>query len=172
MRILTGVVEVLVEGSKIEGQIMEALLAVIGLWLSVNYGLSVDEPHPKVAFSARQAMTQTWIGQFTNQQTWDIARLEQEGDHSEILGFYDSITQTIVLPEGWDPTSPRDVSILVHEMVHHGQYQGRSKYACSAQRERLAYQAQDEWLSLFEKSLESEFEIDPMTLLIRTKCMF
>ena len=56
-------------------------------------------------------------------------------------------------------------------MVHHAQNLLGLKHECPQEREKLAYLAQDRWLGLFGRSLESDFELDPMTLLIRTKCL-
>jgi len=40
------------------------------------------------------------------------------------------------------------------------------------QREKLAYLAQDKWLSRFGMSLEKEFEVDLFTVLISSACMY
>jgi hypothetical protein len=45
------------------------------------------------------------------------------------------------------------------------------KYECPQAREKPAYRAQARWLELFGKTLFEEFEIDPMTVLVRTNCM-
>jgi hypothetical protein len=56
-------------------------------------------------------------------------------------------------------------------MVHHLQNLGQLKYDCPAAREKLAYQAQDEWLKLYESNLEKEFEIAKVTVLVTSGCM-
>ncbi len=55
-------------------------------------------------------------------------------------------------------------------MVHHLQNKSGVKYACAAEREKLAYEAQEKWLGLFGVSLQSEFEIDEFTLKMSTTC--
>jgi len=90
---------------------------------------------------------------------------------SEIVAVYEDATQTIFLPEGWAGASPAEMSVLVHEMVHHLQGNAKLGYACPQEREKLAYAAQQRWLGLFGRTLSSEFEIDPFTLLVRTGCM-
>jgi hypothetical protein len=75
------------------------------------------------------------------------------------------------LPEGWTGESPAELSILVHELVHHIQHVGRLTYACRAEREKIAYAAQNRWLQLFDRDLASEFGIDPFTLLVNTSCI-
>jgi len=44
--------------------------------------------------------------------------------------------------------------------------------ACDAGRARkkLAYEAQDNWLHLFGRNLEAEFEINGLALLVSTSC--
>lgn len=92
-------------------------------------------------------------------------------EHPSVIAFYDDDRRTIFLTEGWSAAYPKDVSVLVHEMVHHLQNLDGSKFACPAERERLAFRAQDAWLKQFQTTLANEFAIDPMTPLVRTNCM-
>ena len=55
--------------------------------------------------------------------------------------------------------------------VHHLQHRAKLKYACPQEREKIAYAAQEQWLNRFDTSLEKEFGIDPLTLLVKTNCM-
>jgi hypothetical protein len=83
---------------------------------------------------------------------------------------YEHTTRTIHLRTGWTGATPAELSVLVHEMVHHLQNLGGLVYECPHARERPAFIAQPCWLELFGRTLESEFSIDPMTLLLRTTC--
>jgi hypothetical protein len=56
-------------------------------------------------------------------------------------------------------------------MVHHVQNVAGLKFECSQARERPAYVAQDRWLALFGSNLVDEFELNPITVLVRTRCM-
>jgi len=56
-------------------------------------------------------------------------------------------------------------------MVHHLQNLGGLKFDCPQARERLAYAAQDQWLARSGQNLTDEFELDALTVLLRTKCM-
>lgn len=60
----------------------------------------------------------------------------------------------------------------MHELVHHLQNISGLTFACAEAREKPAYQAQARRLELFDTSLEQEFELDPMTLLVRGNCMY
>jgi hypothetical protein len=62
------------------------------------------------------------------------------------------------------------MSVVVHEMVHHLQNKAGMSFACPAEREQMAYAAQEKWLGLFGLSLRSEFEIDAFTLKVTTTC--
>jgi hypothetical protein len=57
-------------------------------------------------------------------------------------------------------------------MVHHLQNAANEKFACPQEREKHAYKAQREWLALFGRTIEQEFEIDAMTILVRSNCGF
>lgn len=122
---------------------MEAALTTIAVWLSFNLMLPPIYEHPHVEFAS-------------------LSRLE---------AFYDDKTRTIFLPKGWTGRSSAELSVLVHEMVHHVQNVAGLTYACPEEREKIAYAAQRQWLALFGRDLMRDFKIDPMTLLVRTNCM-
>jgi hypothetical protein len=122
---------------------MEAALTTIAAWLSFNLMLPPVYEHPRIEFAAL----------------------------SKVEAFYDDATRTIHLPKGWSGRSPAELSVLVHEMVHHVQNVAGLTYACPGEREKIAYAAQRQWLELFGGDLMKEFRLDPMTLLIRTNCI-
>ena len=62
--------------------------------------------------------------------------------------------------------------MLVHELVHHFQNVLGLKYECPQEREKLAYIAQNRWLTLFGHSLESDFHMDAFSLLVKTQCFW
>jgi hypothetical protein len=88
----------------------------------------------------------------------------------DTVAVYSDAARTIYLPEGWTGSTPAELSVLVHEIVHHIQNVQGFKHECPQEREKLAYLAQDRWLGLFGRSLASDFELDPLTLLVKTKC--
>jgi hypothetical protein len=88
------------------------------------------------------------------------------------VAVYSDATHTIYLPEGWTGGTPAELSVLVHELVHHVQNVGGLKYACPQEREKLAYMAQERWLGLFGHNLEADFELDAFSLLVKTRCLF
>ena len=143
---------------------MQALLAVIVTWLSVNFGLSAVDEHPRVVFVAAAQMAEA-----------RHSRLDSDGAGAEfghgVHAFYDDRSRTIYLREEWAGTTPADVSLLVHELTHHVQNVAGLTYDCPEAREAPAYRAQARWLELFGKNLADEFGLDAMTILLRTSCM-
>ena len=98
------------------------------------------------------------------------AHAERNHGRREVVSVYDTLQGVILLPDGWTGRTPAGLSVLVHEMVHHLQTVAELRYACPAEREKLAYEAQERWLEQFHTSLEREFGIDKLTLLVSTNC--
>ena len=96
----------------------------------------------------------------------------QSNPVAEIVSVYDDTTKTIYLPVGWTSSKPADLSVLVHEMVHHLQNVAGLKFECPQEREQLAYSAQERWLGLFGHDLLHDFELDGFTILVKTKCFY
>jgi hypothetical protein len=57
-------------------------------------------------------------------------------------------------------------------MVHHLQNIGGLHYECTQAHEKLAYLSQDEWLKQFGQDLQGVFEVDKLTILVRSSCGF
>jgi hypothetical protein len=88
------------------------------------------------------------------------------------VALYDDADRIVYLPETWTGSTLVDLSVLVHEMVHHLQNLAGMTFACPGAREKLAYAAQKDWLALFGRDFFTELETDPFTLLVRTECSF
>jgi hypothetical protein len=150
---------------------MESLLAVIVTWLSISYGLpaSQDYPHVEIVPSAKIAALR--YGGLMKDRPLEVASANPEARAGQdLVAVYDDASRTIYLPEGWSGKSAAETSVLVHEMVHHLQNLAGLKHECPEAREKLAYEAQDQWLKQFGEDLETAFEIDGMTRLVRTRC--
>jgi hypothetical protein len=154
---------------------MQALLTVIVTWLSINFGLPAIYEHPRVAFVSAAAMSDLRTGRVASNEPAGVAAeaelvatLESGQD---VHAFYDDRSETIYLPEGWTGTTPAEVSVLVHELVNNLQNVAGLRYDCPEAREKPAYRTQARWLELFGEDLAEEFEIDAMTILVRTNCM-
>jgi len=145
---------------------MEALLTAIALWLSINFSLPANLNHPAIKFVSAAEM----IAPLNKNQlrTSDVSASEISSD---IVSLYSNESKTIFLLDGWTGKTPAELSILVHEMVHHLQNVGQLKFACPEEREELAYKAQESWLHLFGHDLEHDFQMDPFTILVKSKCL-
>jgi hypothetical protein len=151
----------------------QPLLAAIEAWLALRFDLpSVDHPRIELVPPAKIAALR-YQGLLSNPRI-ESAPSGGAGaaSRSDVVAVYSDATQTIYLPEGWTGTTAAELSVLVHEMVHHVQNVGGLKYACPQEREKLAYMAQDRWLGLFGHNLEADFELDAFSLLVKTRCLY
>jgi len=152
---------------------MQFLLIAIVTWLSINYGLPATTEVPAVRFVQPLEIAFLHYGAFTGasrQHVLDAYAVQPPSTRREVVSAYDGGHVTILLPVGWTGRTPAELSMLVHEMVHHLQATARLRYACPQEREKLAYEAQEKWLGLFNTGLEKEFAIDQLTLLVTTHC--
>jgi hypothetical protein len=66
--------------------------------------------------------------------------------------------------EAWEADDPVQLSLLVHELVHHAQLFSKRKYACSDAKEYEAYIIQNQWLAAHgEKPFASQAWINEMS---------
>jgi hypothetical protein len=139
----------------------DPLLFAIAAWVSEATDLPMPGTLPEIRFAAPEDMG----------RLMHAAALSPTGDGAlEIVAFYDTPAHAIYLPSGWTGSTPAELSVLVHEMVHHAQAEAGRRYACLGERERQAYDAQTHWLALFGSDLSREFGIDRMFLLVATTC--
>ena len=141
-----------------EQQSEPSLLETIELWLVSNFDLPPTENTPEL-----RAMTAA-----------DLVALRHGPDSSvspgDVVAAYDHGSRTIYVIDGWRGHDAAELSVVVHEMVHHLQASAGMRFSCPAERERLAYEAQDAWLQLFAQNLTSALNIDPAALLVSTVC--
>jgi hypothetical protein len=136
---------------------MDQLAALLTAWIVTSHGLPLPPEPPRIA-----TMT-------------PVERAALHAHRSDgaptVVGSYDTRDGTIYLTEGWDSADFVDVSVLVHELVHHLQDGAGRTHACPEEREALAYAVQAEWLAMFGQDLETAFGIDALTLKLRTQCL-
>jgi hypothetical protein len=145
-----------------EHAVARDLQVEVSAWLHQELGLPADLPLPAIAFVPNHRLAA--------HRFRDVPADRTGARDADVLAVYDDDTRTIYLPEDW--TADRSVggSILVHEMVHHIQNLSGETFACPEAREAAAFAAQERWLNRFGGSLESEFGIDPFTVLARSMC--
>jgi len=153
---------------------MDALLTAIVIWLAANYELPAVFNHPRIEQVPSVEMTTLRYKGLLTAHRREISVIPtQEASYKkmrDLVAIYNDSTNTIYLSDKWAERTPAELSVLVHEMVHHLQNKAGIVYECPAEREKLAYEAQDKWLGLFGRTLESEFEINGLALLISTSC--
>lgn len=151
----------------------QPLLAAIEAWLAYHFDLPSSKRHPRVELvPPAKIAALRYQGFFPNSRTERAANGHSAAPpDGDVVAVYSDATQTIYLAEGWTGTTPAELSVLVHEMVHHLQNVRGLKYQCPQEREKLAYMAQDRWLGLFGHSLERDFELDGFSVLVKTRCI-
>jgi len=71
-------------------------------------------------------------------------------------GFYDPGTKEIMLVRPWSPRNAHDVSVLLHELVHHRQAANEHWY-CPGAQELPAYKLQRQWLAELGLKLQANW---------------
>jgi hypothetical protein len=155
---------------------MNALMTAVVMWLSANFALPATFNHPVVKFTPALEIAYLRHGAHDAEMKRSVRDEYTQAMAStkapQVVAVYVDDTATIHLPIGWTGRSPAELSILVHELVHHLQNRSQLKYACAAEREKPAYAAQAKWLGLFGTSLAKEFAIDALALKLSTTCMY
>jgi hypothetical protein len=149
-----------------ESAAMKILLTVMMTWLSSNFDLPAVHHLPEIKYVSQQEMVAARFAGLVPTMTSEINAA------SELVSLYEDRTRTILLSDRWKDDAPAELSILVHELVHHMQNLAQLTYPCPEAREAIAYAAQEKWLNLFGQGLASAFELDPLTLKVRSSCMF
>jgi uncharacterized protein DUF6647 len=158
---------------KLAGSSGQALLTAMETWVSSQFDLPAIHEHPRIEFAPPAKIASF---RFTDLLSDPGAQVEPNNRASsaqhDTIAIYNDATRTIYLPEGWTGGTPAELSVLVHEVVHHFQNVLRLKYECPQEREKLAYIAQDRWLGLFGHSLSDDFALDPFSLFVKTTCFY
>lgn len=139
---------------------MNEIVIALSIWLGASHGLADIQSAPRVRFLEQRQVAALRYGRA------DVA------DVDEVVAVYEPLTRTIVLPDSWDAGDPADLSVLVHEIVHHLQREAGALHRCPEEGEEMAFAAQERWLGQFGLSLEESFGIDPFSLKMRTSCFW
>jgi hypothetical protein len=150
-----------------------ALLTELTGWIAANFALPATADHPRIerVSPARMAAVRFRGLASDRQVAAEAGRLAPPEYGQDVYAVYDDNRRTIYLHEQWRADTPADVSVLVHELVHHLQNAAKMEFACPQEREKAAYDAQRAWLARFGTTIEQEFEIDAMSILVRTNCL-
>jgi hypothetical protein len=150
-----------------------ALLELLTSWLETRLGLPGAGDLPRVELVPRTRLAVLrYRGLVADRQVHappGDGPAGPLGNLRALHAVYDDDRRIIYLPDDWEGEAPAEVSVLVHELVHHLQNVARMKYSCPEERERPAYEAQARWLEMFGKTLD-ELGIDAFAVLVRTRC--
>jgi hypothetical protein len=153
----------------------QALLTEIEKWLVANFDLAPVGGLPRLAFASPAKINSLRYSQLVGAAAgWAIATRDMPvaAAQPSTVAIYMQTENAIYLPDDWTGSTPAEISVLVHEMMHHMQYAGGLTYECPQAREKLAFAAQEKWLGLFGRDLAGEFELDPFTVLVRSTCAY
>jgi hypothetical protein len=140
---------------------LDTLAPAIAAWVAVALGRPLPPLLPAVVFSEPADLHAMRYGQAADASASAVL---------SVVALYDDATRTIHLPAGWSGDTPAELSILVHEMVHHFQHASGATFACPAEREAEAFDLQERWLARSGETLEGSFELDPLARLVLTHC--
>lgn len=123
-------------------EVLEQLVARLESWLDEDGTLPPRRPGPAI--------------RFVSPQEADMLHGAESARylHGPLNGLYSAETQTVYLVAPWDYGNMRDVSVLLHELIHHRQQTARHWF-CEAAQEEGAYRLQEKWLG--SMGIESDF---------------
>jgi hypothetical protein len=133
-------------------------------WVAAELGERVPDVLPEVLLVDRAT-----LGALARS---DETLPASHGSEPDLQALYRFGSRTIHLPSDWTGATAAQMSILVHEIVHHFQALRGDIHACPAAREELAFAVQARWLKAHGESLESAFGVEPLFLIVATNCLF
>jgi hypothetical protein len=146
-----------------------ALLGHVAEWLSQTFNLPLIRAEPNLEQTPADELVALRYGTLRRRSVdGPTSAAPATPDPRSTVAVY--VDNTIYLSKEWTGRTPADLSVLVHEMVHHIQSLGNIHDECPRAREKLAYAAQQRFLQIYERGLETEFEINPFTVLVNTTC--
>jgi hypothetical protein len=148
-----------------------ALMAAIADWLTREFNLPRASELPKIAFVSSSELTRKRYRVIRADVTRATYDMPAPSAIARTVAIYDDAEKTIYLTENWRGDSAADVSVVVHEMVHHLQNVAHMRFECARAREATAYEAQERWLQQHGGSLRADFDIDPFTVLVHAMCL-
>jgi hypothetical protein len=145
----------------------------IAAWLSAEFGVVGFDQYPRIEFVPPEQMAMLrYAGSPRASAQNKLSTTELAALSRDTVAIYVDAERAIYLSTTWTGNSPADLSVLVHEMVHHLQNLAGEKFECPQEREKIAYAAQERWLLRFGHSLEADFELDGFSLLAKTRCLY
>src|SRR5581483_9371507 len=111
-----------------------AALSAIAGWLSQEFGLPQAAELPRIAFATPAEILRRRYRIMRGDSKQSAYETPAQSTVERTVAIYDDSDTTIYLTQDWRGDSVADVSVLVHEMVHHLQNLGRQHFACARER--------------------------------------
>ena len=156
---------------KLEDLLTPALFTAVETWLAMQFNLPMPDSHPHIKTMPSERIVSLRYGSLLSNVASERAA-QIKSIARDTVAIYVDFERVIYLSDRWTDGEIAYLSVLVHEMVHHMQNLAGLKYACSQEREKLAYTAQEQWLGLFGHSLEQDFSLDAFSLFPKTRCLY
>ena len=145
------------------------------LWISTTTGYVIPDP-PNIGYKTGPELTHMLYGcEKPNEYTKEICEKVERGETrtERTLAIYNHDTQTIYMLKGlgelYDKTIVR--SVLLHELIHHLQYQNNVNFRCLGKYEKEAYALQDNWLEEQGYAPVTEvLDLNPLYLMMIFQC--
>lgn len=118
------------------------LLEALAIWVGAKLGQPVPTSLPRLVFKPSNQVAVLRFKQYASEMV-------QQQALPTIISIYDARENTIYLRDTWSGATAADLSVLVHELVHHFQEVHQAKFECEAAREAKAFELQEKWLKLF-----------------------
>src|SRR5262249_37274038 len=123
-------------------QLGQALLTTIEIWLFTQFDLPGVQRLPRLELvPAPKIAAMRYGGLNPDGATHTAPGADGHGSTPNVVAVYSDSTRTIYLAEEWTGGTAAELSVLVHEMVHHLQNMGGLKYECPQARGKPAYRA-------------------------------
>lgn len=148
-----------------------ALLSDLADWLSRYEGMPSSSKLPRIIYANSASISALRYRSVLKLQPAGGPPSNSIGEVTTVAIYVDD-ESTIYLRKEFAGRTAADLSVLIHELVHHIQSVAGLRYECPQAREREAYQAQDRWLRQFGTSLAEEFDVDPFTTLVNSLCVY
>ncbi len=131
---------------------MTQLVAHLDHWLDANTSLARNANAPQISWIDRHSLAL-------------LSGSQHAGYGGNPRGRYDPDSAAIYLVRPWDRRDPRDVSVLLHEMIHHRQAVAGYFY-CPGAQELPAYRTQQKWLA----ELGLELDVNWIAVVLESGC--
>lgn len=138
------------------------LLESLSAWVAAEMGLRGPVPAPMIEFVSGPEMAATLSAA--------SAHPLNSSDTANVEALYHAPTGRMILRKTWQDGSLEQISILVHELVHHAQFFTKRKFACYAELEDEAFRIQEKWLELTGRNLSTAFGLNKLSRLVLTNC--